>query len=433
MDSIPKKLGPYEILREIGRGGMGIVYLAREEGADRLVALKVLPTAWTNDPVRLKRFQREAECVKKVRHANIVPIYDVGSDCGMRYIAMKYVEGTSLDMLIREQSGAGLVPEEDTVLVRRRAQAQEAEEPKDGSGDLPDPADATPVIKPLSEPQWIYRAVRIVEKIARALAHLHEHGIVHRDVKPGNILMDQFGGAWLADFGLVRDADASSMSHMDGILGTVQYIAPEQIEGDRTRTDHRSDLYSLGVTLYELVTLRRPFDGRDPTSTLYAVAREAPEPPRKVNPKVPEDLERVILKAMAKDPDARYQTGSAFADDLRRVRTFEPVRAARPPAFRGFRRLCARNPVLTAAAAALIVCFLALLQYCVYSEIRDRGRLVDCRAEGDAAFDASRFEEAADNYRLYLKLGGDDAGVVERLRMCQEAAERIGQEPGESR
>src|SRR5688572_318384 len=197
MESIPTRLGPYEIQRELGRGGMGIVYLARDTNAGRLVALKVLPSAFTNDPMRLKRFQREAETVMKVRHANIVPTYDVGSDFGVRFIAMKYIEGTSLDLLIRDQSGAGLVPDSGTILLERGASSSmspEAASPQAEGGAPAEPAaKSSTVVMPLSEPQWVYRAVRIVEKIARALAHVHEQGIVHRDVKPGNILIDHNG------------------------------------------------------------------------------------------------------------------------------------------------------------------------------------------------------------------------------------------------
>jgi serine/threonine protein kinase len=430
MESIPTRLGPYEIQREIGRGGLGTVYLAREDETGRLVALKVLPTAWTNDPVRLKRFQREAETAMKVRHPNIVPIYSVGSDRGVRFIAMKYIEGTSLDLLLHSQSGAG--SPDGTVLLNPPGPPAPLSDAT-VAGAPPAPVDTTSAVRPLSEPQWVYRAVRIVEKIARALGHLHEQGIVHRDVKPGNIIIDQRGGAWLADFGLVRDVDASTMSHMDGLLGTVQYIAPEQILGDRTRTDHRSDLYSLGVTLYELVTLRRPFDGRDPSSTLYAVAREAPVPPRKINPRLSDDLERVIQKAMAKDPDARYQTGNALADDLRRVRTFEPVRAARTPAFSRLWRFGARNPVLAAASLFVVLCFLAMAFYCLHREVSERRRLIECREEADFDFAQGRFDEAGEGYRVYLMLGGEDASVVDKLAVCRERSGGLAQNPVDQR
>lgn len=417
MEPHPESIGPYDVDREIGRGGMGIVYLAREREGGRLVALKVLPKEWTSDPVRLKRFRREARTIARVRHANVVPIYGVGEQDGLHYIAMKYIEGTSLDVLIRDQSGERLRIEDDTAVIERAILGSNGdEEAAPGNGRTGEP----PASKPVSEPQWVYRAVRIAEKIARALGHLHEHGLVHRDVKPANILLDHRGDPWLADFGLVRDAEAESVSDEEAILGTVQYIAPERVEGKDSEADHRSDLYSLGVTLYELVTLRRPFDGRGTSSTLYAVAREAPVAPRRINPGLSFDLERVIQKAMAKEPSERYQSGADFADDLRRVRTFKPVEMARIPLLAQLRRFCSRNPVLACAIAFAVLCLIGMLEYGIWREMQERRRLVECRQEADAEFQRGRYRTAGEAYRLYLRLGGRDVGVIDRLAICYE-------------
>jgi serine/threonine protein kinase len=424
----PERIGPYEVLREIGRGGMGIVYLAREPDEGSLLALKVLPGDWTNDDTRLKRFQREAATVMKVPHPNIVPIYSIGRAGGVWFIAMKFIEGTSLDRLIHDHaSEIATVRHQMTELSSRTGPVMVDRQPPTVLEC--DPAPAAPCVAgtkdaggPSTGPEWVYRSVQIVEKVARALAHVHGQGIVHRDIKPGNILIDKTGDAWLADFGLVREVD-TSMSQAEGILGTVQYMAPEQIKTGRTGADHRSDLYALGVTLYELVTLKRPFEGPDVTSTLFAVAREAPVPPRKLNPNLTDDLERVIQKAMAKDPDARYQTGTAFADDLRRVRTFEPVLASRPPVFADLRRLGSNHPLVVAVTSFLVVVVMALAGYCVRNELREGRRLAECRAEADEAYGRGRFADAAESYRLYLRLGGDDAVVRERLSWCREAIE----------
>lgn len=424
MDPLPARIGPYDVQREIGRGGMGIVYLARETTTAKMVALKVLPREWTSDPVRLKRFRREALTAARVRHPNVVPMLAVGEFEGLHYLAMRYVPGTSLDVLIRDQAGAKSASDEDTVVLERVSSsdaggAAHARPRRAAAGPRIQPAHTTP-LKPVSEPQWVYRGVRIVEKIARALGHLHQHGIVHRDVKPGNILIDQRGDPWLADFGLVRDLDAESMSDDEGILGTVQYIAPEQIERDRGQTDHRSDLYSLGVTLYELVTLRRPFDGRGTSSTLYAVAQEAPLAPRRINPGLSSDLEIVIQKAMAKNPDDRYQTGAEFADDLRRVRTFRPVHVARASLWTEIRNFCARSPLLAGAMVFALLSFVGMLEYGIYCELSDRRRLFETRAEADALFERGDLRDAAEGYRLYLKLGGRPSAVNDRLAMCRE-------------
>jgi serine/threonine protein kinase len=391
---------------------MGIVYLAREEGG-RLVALKVLPREFTSDPVAMMRFQREAGTLSAIRHANTVPVYAVGEDDGMHFIAMKFIPGTPLDVLVRVQiasrqrlddsTAASGGPDDDEFDARPRRR---------GEGPRP--------VKPLSGPHWLYRSVRIIEKIARALAHLHERGIVHRDVKPGNIRIDERGNPWLVDFGLVREVDAETVSDGDGILGTVQYVSPEQIEDENAGPDHRSDLYSLGVSLYELVTLKRPFDRKETGSTLLAVAREEPVPPRVHAPGIPEDLERVILKAMTKDPELRYQSGAAFADDLRRVRTCRPVHLGPKPVVRRLRRFCSRNPLVVGALVFAVLSLIGTFEYAIYREVGDRRRLDRCRQEADYDFERCRFREAADGYRAYLRMGGKDEGITDRLVYCQE-------------
>jgi eukaryotic-like serine/threonine-protein kinase len=403
MESLPTRIGPYEIKREIGRGGMGIVYLAREtDNCGRLVALKVLPKEYTSDPERLRRFQREAGALSGVRHANIVPVYGVGEADGVHFIAMRYIPGTSLEALIRDQAGTRLEPEETTAPDR---------EGQEGSPDAAPGLHRTSTHRshPLSEPQWVYRAVRIVEKVARALAHLHENGAIHRDVKPGNILIDQRGEPWLVDFGLVREVDADSVSDEEAILGTPQYLAPEQIVGEGAPIDHRSDLYALGVTLYEVVTLRRPFAGRGTSSTLYAIARETPAAPRKLNPNL---------------------SGDALADDLRRVRTFRPVQAARAPVLSELRRFCARSPMLAFSFLFAALCLVAMLELLVYRELCDRRRLLDCREEAELAFERGSYRAAEEGYRIYLRLGGNRAGVIEKLAFCREQqAEAPAPEP----
>jgi serine/threonine protein kinase len=430
MESHPERIGPYDVQRELGRGGMGIVYLARERESGHTVALKVLPREWTRDPGRLKRFQREARTIARVRHANVVPIYGVGEYDGLHCIAMKYIEGTSLDVLIRDQSGERLRFDEDTV-VGDRDDGAAGHEPSPDRPIAPwaERRDEVLPAKPLSEPNWVYRAVRIAEKIARALGHLHEHGLVHRDVKPANILLDHRGDPWLADFGLVRDLEAESVSEDENIIGTVQYIAPERVEGPDGDADHRSDLYSLGVTLYEMVTLRRPFDGRGTSSTLYAVAREIPPPPRRLNPGLSFDLERVIQKAMAKDPADRYQSGAELADDLRRVRTFKPVEMARVPVLAQLKRFCSRNPVLACAIVFAALCLVGMLEYGIWREMGERRRLAECRQEADAEFARGRYRTAGEAYRLYLRLGGHDPGVIDRLAKCYEHEPEDGPPP----
>jgi serine/threonine protein kinase len=300
---VRQRMGPYEIVRELGRGGMGVVYLARERDEGTLIALKVLPRACEPED-GLELFRREAATAMKVRHPNVVPIYSVGRVDETWFLAMKYIEGRTLDALI----------------------ADRIREP-------------TPLWAERSERDWVGPNVVIVEKIARALDHLHAQGIVHRDVKPANIIVDAGGEPWLLDFGLVRDLLARPRPKSDAVVGTFQYMAPEQWGRDRDRVDGRCDLYSLGAVLYEIVTLTRPFDGDDPEAIVRAAGRR-PVPPRKLNPLVSRSFERVIRKAMARSPADRYQSGAALAEDLQRVRTAPPPRA-RSSLRHWFRRLAA--------------------------------------------------------------------------------------------
>jgi len=459
----PSRIGPYEIVREIGRGGMGIVYLAKEPDGGDLFALKVLPENWANDASRLERFQREAATVMKVRHPNIIPIYSIGRAHGLRFIAMKYIEGKPLDQLIREQSAPkpGAPDDATMVLSNPRAAGAVAEAaaenepvpPSDFEAQLGPPiswcrgetvATAGPPISSVrprppatktasgsasaaaapsnraAEPEWVYRSVTIVETIARALDHLHSRGITHRDVKPGNIIVDKDGNPWLADFGLVRDLDARLKTEAEGLVGTVQYIAPEQILCSQDERDSRSDLYSLGVTLYELVTLRRPFDGGDPMSILHVAASEAPTAPREINPRLSGAFENVIQKAMAKDPDARYQSGNDFADDLQRLRTLKP-KVEQPLEVLTNKPWIIREPRFIFVTLFLVLLVVGLVEYCVHGALQDRQRLREWRADADQAFDRGDYREAADSYRLCLRLGGGDAIVKQRLRCCEDA------------
>jgi eukaryotic-like serine/threonine-protein kinase len=456
----PKRIGPYEVVREIGRGGMGIVYLAKEPVEGELFALKVLPETWSSDPSRLERFQREAATVMKVRHPNIVPIYSIGRADGVRFIAMKYIEGKPLDQLIREQATPKAAERTDATVVLSKpwARGEAAAAPP------PAPAPSVPAnvsdfvahlgppiswcrgdpvatsgppigsVRPrqsakqtqtsasrAGEPEWIYQSVVIVETIARALQYLHDRGITHRDVKPANIMIDGKGQPWLADFGLVRDLDTRVTSEAEGLVGTVQYIAPEQILCSQSERDSRSDLYALGVTLYELVTLRRPFDGGDPVSILHVAASEAPTPPRELNPRLTAPFEEVIQKAMAKDPDVRYQSGKDLATDLERLRTFrKPAAAAAAPQRPKTGMAVLKEPRFIYVVLFLILLVVGLVEYLLDDALKERRRLRACKAEADIAFDCGDYPEAEVGYRLYLKLNGDDALVPQRLRFCQD-------------
>ena len=403
-------LGDFRVIREIGRGGMGVVYLARQESLGRLVALKVLPGEFLADPTRLQRFRLEAEVISRLDHPSIAPVYAVGEHQGVHFIAMKYLDGTTLDRLIRlrkPEDPREADPDDDTLVLP--------------SGRVPGAwkarrrSDRPKVDSTESEPGWIFKSLRMIERVARALQHAHDNGVIHRDVKPSNILVDGTGHPWLLDFGLVRDMSARTMTDSSSFLGTAWYMAPEQVRGERDRIDHRIDIYSLGVTLYELVTLSRPFAYSRPDTLFHAIVNEEPIPPRKRNARLPKDLETVILKAMAKEPEARYASTEAFAEDLRRVRSFEPIVARPVSAFGRARKWVLRNPGLAGAMMFAVLSFVGMIEYSVYRDLLDKRRATAALENADRAFDGGRLHDALEQYNVYLALGGDIEIVSPRL------------------
>ncbi|MBI4606121.1 MAG: protein kinase [Planctomycetes bacterium] len=324
--SFPARFGEYEVLRQLGAGGMGEVYLARQTSLDRLVALKLIAPRRAKDPKALQRFLREAKAAGSLEHPSIVSVYEAGIHEGRPFIAMRYVEGETL-----------------AEAIRREAEEQAAA----GAGEAP----VLPKIKML-------RFVGIVEGVARALHAAHEAGIVHRDVKPGNIMLTRDGPVIL-DLGLVRlDLPAEqSLTESGEIIGTPAYIAPEVLKEGHLRADRRSDVYSLGVTLYECLTLRRPFAAQTFPSLCQKIMTEAPADAHALNPGISRDLAAILEMAMEKDPRRRYPTALDLAEDLRRARDFEPLRARPAGPIRKFARWVRRNPRV---AAPTILAFLVL-------------------------------------------------------------------------
>jgi eukaryotic-like serine/threonine-protein kinase len=266
----------YEISGEIGRGGMATVYLARDQLLDRPVAVKVLSAEFAADPANVERFRREARSAARLNHPNIVAIYDWGGAHGTYYIVMEYVPGQTLRQLIHTY------------------------------GHLA-PHDAVP----------------IAAQIADALEYAHQNGVVHRDVKPGNVLVDPDGQIKVADFGIARAESASGLTRTGAVLGTATYFSPEQAQG--RPLDGRSDVYALGVVLYEMITGVPPFDGASPVSVAYKHVREEPTPPSRVVAGIPGALDRIVLTAMAKDVTQRYQSASALQADLLRFERGRPL------------------------------------------------------------------------------------------------------------
>jgi len=433
------RLGEYVLEREIGRGGMGVVYLARQESLGRLVALKVLPFELTRDRERLDRFRREAEVIARLDHPGIIPLYGVGETEGIHYIAMKYVQGQTLEEEIKsrrppeaeaeEDEGdeeAGVVSDTQVLSPSDRGRLMEGPSrrttlPRGFVVPEPEADDGAEPSRSLSESDvgWTFRCMKIAERVARALDHAHQRGVIHRDVKPSNIILDRSGHPFLVDFGLGRDMTSNDKTLTDsgGIMGTAHYIAPEQVLGKQDRGDPRGDIYALGVTLYEMVTLRRPFPASTPDVLFYSIVNTEPRPPRRIDPRLPRDLETVILKAMEKDPERRYQSAAAFAEDLRRVRAFEPISARPVSIFSRVRRWTQRNPLLAGAILFALLSFVGMVEFSIYQGLVDGRRRSAVLTRADQAFERGNLEEALVQYRLYLELGGDPQAIAPRYRV----------------
>ncbi len=306
------QLGENRIIRELGRGGMGIVYEAVQEPLGRKVAVKVLPRHSHADETNRQRFLREARVIAKLQHPNIVPIHLIGEQDGLPYYVMPVIDGFGLDRLA----------------------------PGDPNG---------PPAEVRARARWV---AEIGRQAAIALAYAHSQQILHRDIKPANLLLDSGGIVWLADFGLAKLVDDLSLTGSGDLPGTLRYLAPECLNSEATE---QSDIYSLGITLYELCLGQPAFTETDRIRLLRQVEAQQVPPPRERLPELPRDLETIILKAISPDPAGRYATADAMANDLDRFLNGLPPLARRTTAPEGFVRWCRRNPVVAALSATSIV------------------------------------------------------------------------------
>lgn len=417
----PRQLGEYRILREVGRGGMGVVYEAVQESLGRHVALKVLPVQNWKSPTHLERFRREARSVARLHHTNIVTVFGVGECDGVHYYAMQFIHGQSLDNVLDELKR-----------LRRNRSASADEQPAVGGrhrlalsaslaeglmiGRFPDFAAAATVSVPSGglagagaatppfvswggeaktghsgsdrlkstdtgnrselasqiDGEYALGVARVGVQAAEALAYAHSQGILHRDIKPGNLLLDTQGTLWVTDFGLAKADDSGELTGHGDIVGTIRYMAPERFRGE---ADPRSDVYGLGLTLYEMLTLRPAFDDVDRPRLMECIARKDPPAPRTLDPQIPRDLETIVLKAIAKDPRHRYASPAEMAEDLRRFLADRPILARRTTWVEHGWRWCRRNPAVASLLAAVTALLAVSVVVLAVSNARIRGAL----------------------------------------------------------
>jgi eukaryotic-like serine/threonine-protein kinase len=378
------QLGDFGLIREIGRGGMGIVYEAVQVSLHRRVALKVLPFAAALDAKQLQRFKNEALAAAGLHHPHIVPIHAVGSERGVHYYAMQLIEGKSLADAILELRGHKQTRIEDggSKNENREAKTENREDERtsvrstveDKLKENETPVDVrrsdqanSPSSSLISRPSifdppsslfklrspFFRQVAQLGIEAADALGHAHRLGIIHRDVKPANLLLDEEGKLWVTDFGLALVQHNMDLTATGDMLGTLRYMSPEQASSKRGLIDQRTDIYSLGATLYELLTLQPAFPEKDRNELLSKIATHEPRLPRRLNPAIPRDLETIVLKSMAKNPQERYLTAEDLAEDLKRFLDDRPIRATRPSLAERAMKWCRRHKAIVAGSTLI--------------------------------------------------------------------------------
>ncbi len=415
------QLGDFRLVREVGRGGMGVVYEAEQISLRRRVALKVLPFAAAIDPRRLQRFKTEALAAAHVQHEKIVPVHAVGCERGVHYYAMQFIDGQSLAALIGELR---VLRDERRDGAAVTEAAIECPGSPSGDGAI---SPATTISRERSADRLRYfdRVAGLGRQAALALEQAHQAGIVHRDVKPGNMLLDLRGQLWITDFGLAQVTGDVGLTVTGEMLGTLRYASPEQVLARRGIVDHRSDVYSLGVTLYELLSLRPPFDGRDRNALIRQIADDEPASLRSLEPSIPAELETIVLKALRKETADRYTTAQEMADDLHRFLDGRPILARRPTPPERLRAWSRRHPAIVGSGVAALILLSAASLVSTAVVRREQARTLAEQRKAEAAYrrEHQRAEEAEAQFRLARR------AVDELIRASEEElAHRPGME-----
>jgi len=399
----PERLGEFRILSRLGGGGMGVVYLAEQEGLGRVVALKVIHPAQLHFGGARERFLREVQVIARLQHPGIVPVHAVGEQAGVPYFAMERVPGRTLEELLDQLRPSGDAPREGGELASAV------------SGDAASYVFAG---------TWEQACLRVVAQVADALHHAHQRGVVHRDVKPSNVMLTPEGRALLLDFGLAGSEGAATLTAAGSPLGSLPYMSPEQARGERV--DARSDVYSLGVTLYELLTLRRAFDASS-ARVLTDIEQGRRPPPRQIAPHLSWEAETVCLTAMDPDPERRYATAGDLARDLLNVLDHRPIEARRASPWLRARRWAQRRP---AAAVALLAALLLVVGGPTVFALQQRR--YNLRLQTQQAATLASLRQALRALDSFTRLGGDELEYVPqmeplRARLLEEALVLSGQ------
>jgi serine/threonine protein kinase len=464
------ELGDFRLLREVGRGGMGVVYEAEQISLRRRVALKVLPFAAAIDTRRLHRFKTEALAAAHVQHEKIVPVHAVGCERGVHYYAMRFIDGQSLAELISDlrrlrrdrrfessKSRRGstffkIAPAPDHEPIKRETEREivkkEPNNIKESSSNIAKGAERSAakgnanlfsdhyinhlgstddsatsklvlaISRELSSDRRRYfdRVAELCRQAALALEHAHQAGIVHRDVKPGNLLLDLNGDLWVTDFGLAQVAGNVGLTITGELLGTLRYMSPEQLSAKRGVFDHRADVYSLGATLYELLTLRPPFEGNDRNTLIRRIADDDPTPPRRLDDSIPHNLETIVLKALRKAPADRYETAREMADDLRRYLDGKSILARPPTLIERMKIWLYQHPTITGAGVVALILLLVASLISTALIRREQRKTLEQKVKAEIAYDDERrrAEEAEARFRLAR------SAVDELIRVSEE-------------